>query len=100
MPLGRDLRARIRPRDDAVWSHNMSSAYLPSPSRGVWHVGPLPVRAYALCIVLGVIVAVWLTHRRYLAAGGRPGVIIDVATWTVPLGLVGARLYSVITDYE
>jgi len=78
----------------------MSSAYLPSPSRGVWHVGPLPVRAYALCIVLGVIVAVWLTHRRYLAVGGRPGVIIDVATWAVPLGLVGARLYSVITDYE
>lgn len=78
----------------------MSVAYIPSPSRGVWHLGPLPVRAYALCIVLGVVVAVWLANRRYLAAGGRPGVITDVATWAVPLGLVGARAYSVITDYE
>lgn len=78
----------------------MSVAYIPSPSRGVWHFGPVPIRAYALCIVLGVIVAVWLASRRYVAAGGRPGVILDVATWAVPLGLIGARLYSVITDYE
>jgi prolipoprotein diacylglyceryl transferase len=66
----------------------------------VWHLGPIPVRAYALCIVLGVVVAVWLANRRYLAAGGRPGVILDVATWAVPLGLIGARVYSVMTDYE
>lgn len=78
----------------------MSVAYLPSPSRGVWHLGPVPVRAYALCIVLGVIVAVWITGRRYRAAGGQPGVVVDVATWAVPFGLVGARLYSVLTDYE
>src|SRR5487761_1747501 len=78
----------------------MSVAYLPSPSRGVWHLGPVPVRAYALCIVLGVIVAVWITGRRYRAAGGEPGVVVDVATWAVPFGLVGARLYSVLTDYE
>jgi prolipoprotein diacylglyceryl transferase len=78
----------------------MSVAYIPSPSRGVWHLGPIPVRAYALCIVLGVIVAVWLTNRRYVAAGGRRGLVLDVATWAVPLGLTGARLYSVLTDYE
>ena len=78
----------------------MPVAYLPSPSRGAWHLGPVPVRAYALCIVLGVIVAVWVANRRYLNAGGRPGVIIDVAAWAVPLGLIGARAYSVITDYE
>ena len=51
----------------------MPVAYLPSPSRGAWHLGPVPVRAYALCIVLGVIVAVWVANRRYLNAGGRPG---------------------------
>jgi prolipoprotein diacylglyceryl transferase len=78
----------------------MPVAYIPSPSRGVWHLGPIPVRAYALCIILGVIVAVWLADRRYLAGGGRPGLILDVATWAVPLGLAGARLYSVLTDYE
>jgi prolipoprotein diacylglyceryl transferase len=66
----------------------------------VWHLGPIPVRAYALCIVLGVLVATGVASRRYHAAGGRPGVIADVATWAVPAGLVGARLYSILTDYE
>jgi prolipoprotein diacylglyceryl transferase len=78
----------------------MVVGYLPSPSRGTWQLGPIPVRAYALCIVLGVIVAVWVTNRRYLNAGGRAGVIIDVAAWAVPLGLAGARAYSVLTDYR
>jgi prolipoprotein diacylglyceryl transferase len=81
-------------------SRNMPVSYIPSPSRGVWQLGPVPLRAYALCMVVGIAVAVWLTDRRYRAAGGRPGVIIDVAAWAVPSGLVGARLYSVITDYQ
>jgi prolipoprotein diacylglyceryl transferase len=78
----------------------MPVAYIPSPSRGVWQVGPIPIRAYALCIILGVLVAAWLASRRYVAAGGQRGVILDVAAWAVPLGLIGARLYSVMTDYE
>jgi prolipoprotein diacylglyceryl transferase len=78
----------------------MSIAFLPSPSQGVWHLGPIPIRAYALCIIAGVIVAVWIAERRYTAIGGRPGLILDVATWAVPFGLVGARLYHVITDFE
>ncbi|HEY3734008.1 MAG TPA: prolipoprotein diacylglyceryl transferase family protein [Streptosporangiaceae bacterium] len=78
----------------------MSTAYIPSPAQGVWHLGPLPVRAYALCIALGVVVAVWVASARYRAVGGRPGLIIDVATWAVPLGLAGARLDSVLTDYQ
>ena len=78
----------------------MSIAYIPSPTRGVWHLGPLPVRAYALCVVLGVIVAVWVADRRYRAIGGQRGLILDVATWAVPFGLAGARLDSVLTDYQ
>jgi prolipoprotein diacylglyceryl transferase len=78
----------------------MSVAYIPSPARGVWHLGPIPVRGYALCLVLGVIVGIWIADRRYLAAGGRPGLILDVAAWAVPLGLVGARLNRVATDYQ
>ena len=50
----------------------MLVGYLPSPSRDPWHLGPVPVRAYALCIALGVIVAVWVANRRYLKAGGGP----------------------------
>lgn len=78
----------------------MVLASIPSPARGVWHLGPLPVRAYALCIIVGVIVAVVIGDRRWVARGGRHGTVADVATWAVPFGLVGARLYHVITDPE
>ena len=75
-------------------------AFIPSPSEGVWHLGPLPIRAYALCIIAGVIVAVWLGERRWTARGGEPGALLDIATWAVPFGLVGGRLYHVITDWQ
>ena len=78
----------------------MSYAFIPSPSQGVWHLGVIPIRAYALCIIAGVIVAVWVGERRYRAIGGRPGLMLDVATWAVPFGLVGARVYHVVTDPE
>jgi prolipoprotein diacylglyceryl transferase len=66
----------------------------------VIHLGPVPIRAYALCIILGVIVAVVVADRRYRARGGRKGAIMDVATWAVPFGLVGARLYHLATNPE
>ncbi|MEQ7123199.1 prolipoprotein diacylglyceryl transferase [Actinopolymorpha sp. B11F2] len=75
-------------------------ALIPSPSQGVWHLGPVPIRAYALCIIAGVIVAVWLGNRRWVARGGRPGTVADIAVWAVPFGLVGARIYHVATDYQ
>ncbi|GAA4230741.1 prolipoprotein diacylglyceryl transferase [Actinomadura meridiana] len=75
-------------------------AYIPSPSQGVWHLGPIPIRAYAVMIILGIVVAVWLGERRWAAKGGTSGVIIDVAVWAVPFGLVGGRLYHVVTDYQ
>ncbi|WP_433324892.1 prolipoprotein diacylglyceryl transferase [Spirillospora sp. CA-294931] len=75
-------------------------ASFPSPSQGVWHLGPVPIRAYALMIIIGIVVAVWLGERRWAAKGGTPGVIIDVAVWAVPFGLVGGRLYHVVTDYQ
>lgn len=75
-------------------------AYLPSPARGVWHLGPLPVRAYALCILAGIAVAVLLTRRRWVARGGTVEQIDAVATWAVPFGIVGGRLYHVATDPE
>ncbi|MFF3983262.1 prolipoprotein diacylglyceryl transferase [Streptomyces sp. NPDC001797] len=75
-------------------------AYIPSPSRGVIHLGPIPLRGYAFCIIIGVFVAVWLGNKRWLARGGRAGTVADIAVWAVPFGLVGGRLYHVITDYE
>ena len=75
-------------------------ANIPSPSEGVWHLGPVPVRAYALCIILGVVAAVWLGEKRWIARGGSAGEVGDIALWGVPFGLVGARLYHVITDHD
>ena len=77
----------------------MPVAFLPSPSRSLWHVGPIPVRAYPICVVLGIIVGLWVASRRYRRIGGRPGMILDIATVAIPVGLIGARLYSVLTDY-
>ena len=73
-------------------------ASIPSPSEGVWYLGPFPVRAYALCIIVGILVAVWLGDRRWQARGGKAGQVGDIAVWAVPFGIVGGRLYHVITD--
>ncbi len=71
---------------------------IPSPSEGVWYLGPVPLRGYALCIILGIVAAIWIGERRWIARGGRPGDVQDLAVWAVPFGIVGARLYHVITD--
>jgi prolipoprotein diacylglyceryl transferase len=76
----------------------MPVAVLPSPARSLWHIGPIPLRAYAICVVVGIVVGLWVASRRYRGIGGRPGMILDVATVAIPFGLLGARLYSVLTD--
>ena len=73
-------------------------AVIPSPTQGVWHLGPLPLRAYALCILAGIVVAIWLGERRWVARGGEPGQVLDVAAYAVPAGIIGGRLYHVITS--
>jgi prolipoprotein diacylglyceryl transferase len=74
-------------------------AYIPSPDRGVWYLGPVPIRAYALCIIAGIIIAVVWGERRFVARGGAAGTVTDVAVFAVPFGLVGGRLYHVATDW-
>lgn len=78
----------------------MNLALIPSPPQGVWYLGPIPIRAYALCIVVGILVAIWMTKRRYVARGGHPDVVMDAALVTVPAGIVGGRLYHVLTDHD
>jgi prolipoprotein diacylglyceryl transferase len=73
---------------------------IPSPSQGVWELGPVPLRAYALAIILGVVAAIWIGERRWIARGGRAGEVSDLAVWAIPFGLVGGRLYHVITDWR
>ena len=73
---------------------------IPSPSQGVWHLGPLPIRGYALCIILGIVAAIWIGERRWVARGGTAGEVSDLAIWAIPFGLVGGRLYHVITDWH
>ncbi|MDT4892865.1 MAG: hypothetical protein QOE97_1900 [Pseudonocardiales bacterium] len=75
-------------------------ASIPSPTRSVWHLGPLPIRAYALCIVAGIVVAVFITMRRWRERGGVEDDVWDVAGWAIVLGIVGGRLYHVLTDPE
>jgi prolipoprotein diacylglyceryl transferase len=75
-------------------------ASIPSPSQGVWNLGPLPLRAYALLIIAGILVAVWLGNRRYVERGGTPSTVTDIAIWAVPFGIVGGRIYHVITDNQ
>jgi prolipoprotein diacylglyceryl transferase len=58
----------------------------------------VPIRGYALSIILGIIVAIWLAERRWVARGGQSGEIADLAVWGIPFGLIGGRLYHVLTD--
>lgn len=78
----------------------MTLLTIPSPAEGVWYLGPVPLRAYALCIIAGIVVAIWWGERRWVARGGRPGEVSDLALWAVPFGLVGGRLYHVATDWQ
>jgi prolipoprotein diacylglyceryl transferase len=70
---------------------------LPSPTSGVWHLGPFPLRGYALCILAGIVAAVWISGRRLVDRGYASEKAIDIAAWAVPFGIVGGRIYHVIT---
>ncbi|GAA0616616.1 prolipoprotein diacylglyceryl transferase [Kribbella sandramycini] len=78
----------------------MVPAFIPSPSQGVWHVLGLPIRAYALCILAGIFAGYWLTRKRWVARGGSAVVLSDIMFWAIPFGLIGARIWHVITDAE
>jgi prolipoprotein diacylglyceryl transferase len=73
-------------------------AAIPSPSTAVWHVLGLPVRAYALCIVLGIVVGCLVAEYRLRQRGVAPWATLDMAVWAVPFGIIGARIYHVITS--
>lgn len=78
----------------------MSDAYLPSPATAIWHLGVIPIRGYALCMLAAVLVGLWLTDWRYQKARGEPSVILRIATAAVPAALIGARVFTVLDSYR
>jgi len=76
-------------------------ASIPSPSSGSIHLGPLRLNAYGLMIAFGVIVAIRIAGRRAESRGaGTTDDFSSIAMWAVPAGVIGGRVYHVITDYE
>jgi len=73
---------------------------IPSPSRNVLHVGPLTIRLYGIMLVIGIIAAVLLFRRRWVARGGDPDLVYRCAMWGVIWGIIGARAYHVITSWN
>lgn len=73
-------------------------AAIPSPSQGVWYVGPFPLRAYALAIMAGIFVALWMTQRRWVERGGNRDDVVEIVFWAVPFGIVGGRIYHVVSS--
>lgn len=78
----------------------MILASIPSPTQSQFEIGPLTFHFYALCIIVGIIAAVYIGNRRYVAIGGARGVVSDVALLAVPAGVIGGRIYHVITSPE
>jgi len=70
---------------------------IPSPGWSYFDLGPFRIHAYALCILAGIIAATIITSRRLTTRGGEPGIVLDIILWAVPLGIVGARFYHVLT---
>lgn len=73
-------------------------AYIPSPTTGVLWLGPIPIRGYAMCILAGIVAAIWICGRRLRDRGYESDHALNVAWWAVPFGIVGGRLYHVITS--
>ncbi len=77
----------------------MINTSIPSPPLdwSVIHLGPLQIYVYALVILVGIFVGLWLTRRRWVARGGDPVAIEEIALWAVPFGIIGGRLYHVVS---
>ncbi|MBG6085736.1 prolipoprotein diacylglyceryl transferase [Zhihengliuella flava] len=78
----------------------MNLASIPSPPAefSSFSLGPLTIHAYALCILAGIVVAMWLTNRRWRAKGGPEGVVWDICIWAIPFGIIGGRLYHIFSS--
>jgi prolipoprotein diacylglyceryl transferase len=72
-------------------------SYIPSPSTSGFHIGPLFVHAYGLMYVLAVLAAIVISRQRWRKQGGDPNLPQEIAVWAFPAGLIGGRIYFLIT---
>ncbi|MCB4207619.1 prolipoprotein diacylglyceryl transferase [Arthrobacter sp. UM1] len=77
----------------------MLLAAIPSPGVNGFNVGPLRIHFYALCIIVGIVLALWITARRLRARGVNPEVVYDLGMWCVPFGIIGGRAYHVVSHW-
>ena len=70
---------------------------IPSPQINSFMVGPFKIHFYALCILTGMILAIWIADRRLVQRGAKSGIALDIALWTIPIAVVGARIFHVLT---
>lgn len=70
---------------------------IPSPDINMVQAGPFQIRFYALFIIVGIILAIWVSARRLKARGATAGAAVDIAIWAVPFGIIGGRLFHVFT---
>lgn len=75
-------------------------ASIPSPPTGVYHLGPLTIHMYGLMLLLGIAACIWLTGRRWVKWGGDWDLVYRVAIWGVIFGIIGARIYHLITSWN
>ena len=75
-------------------------AFIPSPSSNGFNIGPLFVHFYGLCYVVGITASVLIARRLWRAKGGDPDLVLTVALWGVPAGIIGGRLYHDITSWN
>jgi len=75
-------------------------AFIPSPSSNGFYIGPLFVHYYGLCYVVGITASVLIARRLWRAKGGDPDLVLTVALWGVPAGIIGGRLYHDITSWN
>jgi prolipoprotein diacylglyceryl transferase len=75
-------------------------ASIPSPSVSGIELGPITLHFYALCILAGIVFAVLLTNRRLVQRGVPQWQVLDIAILAVPMAIVGARIYHVISHHE
>lgn len=61
------------------------------------HLGPLYIRFYALLLIGGMVIGAYIAARRAPHFGLEPKYIWDGLTWAIIPGLIGARIYHILT---
>jgi prolipoprotein diacylglyceryl transferase len=74
--------------------------FIPSPSSGIVHVGPLTIHLYGVTLLVAILLCVWLTVVRWRRKGGDSDLVVRVAVWGVAFGIIGARIYHDVTSWN